>query len=156
MTESKTGWSKISVATTVIVALLAFMAGDFANFRSDDRRVLDREFSEVQKQSQKVLIDIRLLANQARGEGKAAKDDLSRFKVNLTSLHQSAKEVSQRAPDVEIEFRAYATAMVKLQKSAVMMTGPLDAAPFVENVSQFIKAQDDFNSKVQSVQNKYF
>ncbi len=144
-------WNRLVWVATLVAAILGFVAGDFASFRSDDRKVLDREFSEVQQEAKRVLKDIRLFADQARGIGTVSEDELKQFKNNITNLHQSAKEISQRAPEVQPEFQAYVSAIIELQASADVMPGPLDSKAFVESVSSFVKAQDDFNKRVQQV-----
>ena len=149
-------WNKFVWLATLIAAILGFIAGDFSSFRSDDRKVLDREFSEVQQEAKKVLKDIRLFTTRALGRGKVSEGELKQFKNNITNLHQSAKEISQRVPEVQPEFQAYVSAMIGLQDSADVMTGPLDSRAFVESVSSFVKAQDNFNRKVQEVQYSYF
>jgi len=149
-------WKKFFWVPTLLAALVGFIAGDLGYFRSDNRKVMDREFSEVQQEVKKVSEDIRLLTNKARGKAEISNEQLRMFKNNITSLHQSAKELSQHVPEAQPEFRAYVTAMIKLQQSANEMSGPLDARPFVESLSGFLKAQDEFIEKVQEAQDSYF
>ncbi len=136
-------------------AVFGFFAGDIYNFRSDNRAVLDREFSEVQRNVDHVGKDLRLLSDQAHGRLKLSAAQIRKFEDNIYRLRQSASDVRQILPITETEFNSFSNAIVKLQSATRNMSEYKTPDPYLDIMAHFLETQKRFIVKVQAAQRSY-
>ncbi len=141
--------------TALVVGGLAFFAGDYKSFTDGSNTIFERQMAEVEAHIQNLEEPLRLLSQQANGGPKVSDKVVSELSSMLTRLQLSAYEVKILDPAIEPEFDAWAETMNNLQDSAKIMSGPLDAKPFVAAVDAFFEAQQNFFGKVSTVRRDY-
>jgi hypothetical protein len=148
------GWIG-TILLAAVTGVGGYVVADFTDFRSDERSAFRAEYIEAQSAAKLVLHNLQMFADQANDKYVVSDKEKNVFRERVTELYQGAKEIAQRVPEAAAEFQEYEEAIVALQSSALAMTGSLNAKPFVESYSRFLKAQEIFDAKVRSVRSDY-
>jgi hypothetical protein len=139
--------------------VLGFAAGyiwtDFNSFRDHNRQLVAQEMVNVQQSAETISVLLHKFADHARGVREVDQDTVDELRSVLSRLLDHASTLKNRVPSSEPEFEEFAGAMVTLKNTAEAMEGPLDGQDFVEAVSEFYRAKDEFERAIIRDQSEY-
>lgn len=107
---------------------------------------LNDDIRKFQITSTELLQTLQSYAQRARGGTPLDEGQQLRLRQEITNLYGQAEAISSRDKSVAVAFKSYSNALISLKRSAEMMAGPLDAKNFVECVSDYSVASQDFVS----------
>jgi hypothetical protein len=151
----KDHWKAIlgSIATFIFGVFL----NDYIDFAGTRRELIAKELDQTLQLSREVNDLLRAFSEEALGRGgNPSKEDVARFENKVTELFSTARALAARDRDFGPAYEKFESALIKLQKTAVVVDGPLTARPFVEAVSEYDAAGEAFRDVVVAEQTSYF
>jgi hypothetical protein len=141
---------------TVVIAAIGYFVTDYFKFLDENRKIISTQYEEIKLAEQNVLDDIRKFADQANGDHTVTASDRESLRKSLQVLYQKEEYLAKHISKSDNEFKELGLSMIDLEKSAMEITGPTNAKPFVEATGRFLKAKNEFDQKALNLQRSYW
>jgi hypothetical protein len=135
--------------------VVGYFVHDFMDFRGKHTELAKEVVAETNTAAEELGPMLRKFTGFARGEGSPKREDRNELANAVQKALAKADVASKHLPSLEVQFKAYADALVELQRTADQMTGPQDAKPLGLAMARFFKAKDDFDKAATDVQRSY-
>ncbi len=121
-------------------ALIGWFANQYMSHRTELKTALNQNYEQFDVASDQVKDSLRLFSEIAVGKKAKSQDDVALLQQRLVKAVDIAQDLQRRLGNDDLA-TGYAHAAVRLKKASDTVTGPLDAKPLVEAVSDYLVAE---------------
>lgn len=142
-------------SSTLLGGVFGAVVTDVGNFRATNRDIAKRQIEVSEKADRELTSIIQKFADRAVGRASTNDDDVKALKQKVQDAYSAAENLKNRFPSASAEFELYADAIVRLQKAAEVMAGPMDAKGFVESVSKYYSTKQKLDQRLTAIQTSW-
>lgn len=145
----------LAAMTGVIGLMLGAIVSDFGNFRAANRDIAKRQIEASEKADHDMNAILQKFADKALGKADTTVEDLRILKSTVKESFAAAERLKYSFPKAGREVDQFGDALVTLQKSAELLTGPADGKAFVRSVSRYYVAKKNLEEQISSAQTRW-
>ena len=144
--------SALSAAGGALSAMMAAFLSDYFKFREYKRANTQADLEKSKLIQLPLDMSLHKFSDKALGLNEVTPDDLRELQHEIKNLRNNAKNLVDRLPALSADFDRLSESLVKLQKNAQIMNGPIDAKGFVQSVADYYSSANNFFSRAARLQ----
>jgi uncharacterized membrane-anchored protein YhcB (DUF1043 family) len=145
----------IAVLTGAVGLVIGALVTDYSSFRASNREAVKKQIEASEKADHDMNSILQKFADKALGKTATTADDLQALKSSVQDSYAVAERLKNHFPDAGKEVDQFADALVRLQKSAEILSGPANGRDFVESVSKYYATKKLLSERIADAQTRW-
>ena len=143
--KMKDAYRDMAIALLVILLmLLAFIAGDYLDYREHRSAVIDREMSEMHETYTNMSELLRTVGHQIRDTGNVPEAHKVALQTSFILLYSDMRHIVSWVPKSKEHYDIVATNMHALLETVDDASGTDDATKYYKDLAKFLNSHTSF------------